>query len=309
MIYFFLEVKMENQINEGSQNTQQIGQSPVSQPVSMSEKPKVNYWMISTVVLVLLAVGFTGGYFFKSISEKRQSYVPQPTPNNYSDIQPTTKPTITEQPTTTNSNWKTYSLKTIGLEFKLPPIFNSYGEMKEEIKPGEKGTQLCMTFAKKTSFLLVKPAFAGGSFCDINYFGFGTVSLDYEAGRGGGFTDLLGFAIEDGKYYARQNLNRKFEIPANLVREVSSQDGVKVLKIIGKYSTTGEWQGPIAGTPGDGRIGALVNTTNTLYPGIAIEMELSGSLTEEVFDQVLSSQGKEQSFGLSSPLPSTRIYC
>lgn len=279
---------MENQINEGSQNTQPIGQSPVSQPVFMPDKPKVNYWMISTVVLILLAVGFTGGYFFKSKSGKGQSYVPQPTPNNYSDTQPTAKPTITEQPSTT-SNWKTYTLKTIGLEFKLPSVFNSYGEMKEEIKPGEKGTQLCMTFAKKTSYLIVKPVFAGGSFCSINYFGFGTVSPDYEAGRGGGFTDLLGFINEDGKYYARQNLDRKFEIPANLVKEVRSQYGVRVLKITGKNSTTGEWQGPIGGTPGDGRIGALVNTTNTIYPGIAIEMELNGSLTEEVFDQILST--------------------
>lgn len=197
-------------------------------------------------------------------------------------------PTPTEQSNVT-SNWKTYSLKTVDLEFKLPPVFNSYGEMKEEIKPGEKGTQLCMTFAKKTSFFLVKPVFARDSFCSVNYLGFVTVSPDYEAGRGGGFTDLLGFTIENGKYFARQNLDRKFEIPSNLVKEVSSQHGVQALKITGKNSTTGEWQGPIAGTPGDGKIGALVNTTNTIYPGIAIEMELSGSMTEEVFDQILST--------------------
>lgn len=279
---------MENQVDIGDQNAQQVGQNPVSQPASIPEKPKLNYWMISTAVLVLIVVGFIGGYYFKSKSEKQLSFTPQPTPSSYLDTQPTSKPIQTDQ-STSASNWKTYSLKTIDLEFKLPPVFNSYGEMKEEIKPGGKGTQLCMTFAKKTSFLLVKPVFAGGSFCSINYFGFGTVSLDYEAGRGGGFTDLLGFTIENGKYYAKQNLDRKFEIPANLVKEVRSQYGVQILKITGKNSTTGEWQGPIAGTPGEGRIGALINTTNTIYPGIVIEMELSGSLTEEVFDQILSS--------------------
>lgn len=277
---------MENQINIGDQNAQQVGQNPVNQTASIPEKPKINYWMISTGVLLLLVVGFTGGYVFKSKSEKQSLYTSQPTPSSYT--QPTTKPTVAEQPNGT-SNWKAYSLKTVDLEFKLPPIFNSYGVMKEEIKPGEKGTQLCMTFAKKTSFLLVKPVFAGGSFCSINYFGFGTVSPDYEAGRGGGFTDLLGFTIENGKYYARQNLDRKFEITSNLVKEVRSQFGVQVLKITGKNSTTGEWQGPIAGTPGDGRIGALVNTTNTIYPGVAIEMELGGNLTEVVFDQILST--------------------
>lgn len=265
---------MENQINVGDQNTQQIGQNPVSHPVQIPKKPKLNYWMISAGVLVLLVVGFTGGYIFRSKSEKQLPY--------------TSQPAVTEQPNGT-SNWLTYSLKTVDLEFKLPPIFNSYGEMKEEIKPGEKGTQLCMTFAKKTSFILVKPIFAGGGFCMINYFGFGTVSPDYEAGREGGFTDLLGFTIENGKYYFRQNFNRKFEIPSNLVKKVRNQYGVQILKITGKNSTTGEWQGPIAGTPGDGRIGALVNTTNTVYPGVAIEMELSGNLTEVVFDQILST--------------------
>lgn len=279
---------MENQTNIGDQNAQQVGQNPTQPTTPIPEKPRLNYWMISTIVLVLLVIGFVGGYFYKSKSEKQTSFISQPTPSNNISTQPTFEPVATEQSPTTSS-WKTYSLKTIGLEFKLPPVFNNYGEMKEEIKPGEKGTQLCMTFTKKISFILVKPVFAGGSFCSINYFGLGTVSPDYEAGRGGGFTDLLGFTIEDGKYYARQNLNRKFEIPSNLVKEVKSQYGVQALKITGKNSTTGEWQGPIAGTPGDGRIGALVNTTNTIYPGIAVEMELSGSLTEEVFDQILST--------------------
>jgi hypothetical protein len=279
---------MENQINIGDQNAQQIGQNPISQTGPIPEKPKLNYWIMSVVTLVLLIVGFTGGYAYKSKSEKQPPYTSQPTPSNYIYMQPTSKPTVTEQPSGT-SNWKAYTLKTVNLEFKLPPVFNSYGEMKEEIKPEEKGTQLCMTFAKKTSFLLVKPVFAGYSGCSINYFGFGTVSPDAEAGRSGGFTDLLGYTIENGKYYARRNLDRKFEIPANLVKEIRSQYGVQVLKITGKDSTTGEWQGPIGGTPGDGRIGALVNTTSTIYPGVAIEMELGGNLTEEVFDQILST--------------------
>lgn len=48
---------MENQINVGDQNTQQIGQNPVSQFTQIPEKPKIkNYWMISTVVLIILLV-------------------------------------------------------------------------------------------------------------------------------------------------------------------------------------------------------------------------------------------------------------
>jgi len=37
---------MENQMNVGNQNAQQIGQNSVSQPVIMPEKPKSNYPLI-----------------------------------------------------------------------------------------------------------------------------------------------------------------------------------------------------------------------------------------------------------------------
>lgn len=50
---------MENQINTVEQNAPQVGQNPVSQPVALPEKPKVNYWMVSTIALlaILIAVG------------------------------------------------------------------------------------------------------------------------------------------------------------------------------------------------------------------------------------------------------------
>ncbi len=47
---------MENKVNVGDQNTQQIGQNPVSQPFSFPEKPKVNYWVTSKVVLTVMLV-------------------------------------------------------------------------------------------------------------------------------------------------------------------------------------------------------------------------------------------------------------
>ena len=60
MLYFFIEIHMENQINVSNQNTQQIGQNPVSQPVQVPEKPKINYWMISMLVLLLVFIGLFG---------------------------------------------------------------------------------------------------------------------------------------------------------------------------------------------------------------------------------------------------------
>lgn len=46
---------MENQINVGDQDTQQIGKNS-GQPVQALEKPKTNFWMISSVVLGILCI-------------------------------------------------------------------------------------------------------------------------------------------------------------------------------------------------------------------------------------------------------------
>lgn len=57
---------MENQINVGGQNTQQTDQNPVSQPVQVLEKPKFNFWMISTIILATLLLGILGWVFLIS---------------------------------------------------------------------------------------------------------------------------------------------------------------------------------------------------------------------------------------------------
>lgn len=51
---------MENQVNVGDQNTQQIGQNSINQPPPIPEKPRVNYWMISTVLFAFLFLGTLG---------------------------------------------------------------------------------------------------------------------------------------------------------------------------------------------------------------------------------------------------------
>lgn len=47
---------MENQISADDQNIQQVGQNPTNPqiPTPVSEKPKINYWMISTILLLAL---------------------------------------------------------------------------------------------------------------------------------------------------------------------------------------------------------------------------------------------------------------
>ena len=83
---------MENQINVGDFNTQQVEQNPVSQPTQTPGKPNLNYWAIST--LLLLVVFITCGILYilnlntknKILSDKGKSannqttFIPTPTP-------------------------------------------------------------------------------------------------------------------------------------------------------------------------------------------------------------------------------------
>lgn len=79
---------MENQMNVEGQNTQKIGQDPIKQPpVSpVPERQKINYWMISTVVVSFIFLCIFGIYFFSTRQQSSQkntnqlsSQIPAPT--------------------------------------------------------------------------------------------------------------------------------------------------------------------------------------------------------------------------------------
>jgi len=249
------------------------------------------------LVLILTAAGFALGKY----STKSVPFAPP------AEISP--QPTLPLTPTPgLTANWQSYKLETIGLSFKLPPVLGNLGELKESITSGEKGTSLCMTFTKKTTFS-VRQVLAGGAACGVNLFGLGTTSADFEAGREGLFTDLQGYTKENGQYFAIL-VGKRIEIAPGLVQEIDNPNGLKILKITGKNSTGGEWRGPISGTPGEGRIGALLNTDNHQYPGLAVEMELTNNLTQDLFNQILSTfkltgktgQQQQECIGEGQPL-------
>ncbi|MDP1722207.1 MAG: hypothetical protein Q8L37_03280 [Candidatus Gottesmanbacteria bacterium] len=272
---------------------------PPPLPVPHPSKLK---WLLGGLSILIL--GILAGYAATNVLSQSKKQVATPPKNSPSTFSTLSSPTPLpaglsaealakveasakgDDPT---SNWKRYLVKTVNLEFKLPPTFNSYGDLMEKIEPGEKGTLLCITFPTSSSYHFINPIFAGGTGCQIHKFGLGTISVDYEAGRGGSFTDVLGYVIKNGKYYGRQVGNSVFELPPLLTTPMNNSNGMQILKIIGKNETSGEWRGPVGGTPGDGKIGAILNTKNPLYPGIAIEMELNSTLTEGLFDQILST--------------------
>lgn len=99
---------MENQINVGDQNTQQIGQNPIGQSVSIPEKPKKNYVIIGTAVLVCFVIFGFGGYYLGKQSSRNSETVSNNTLNSantsntptqpyYPSIIPTISPTTQKQ--------------------------------------------------------------------------------------------------------------------------------------------------------------------------------------------------------------------
>ena len=101
MIYFFQEIHMENQINAGDQNTQQIGQNVASPLPVNPEKPKTNYLMIGGIVLACFVIFGFGGYYLGKQSNKIQNT----TTNN--EAFPTNTPVTSTQsilPSTTPSS-------------------------------------------------------------------------------------------------------------------------------------------------------------------------------------------------------------
>ncbi len=83
---------MQNQINMGDRNTQQIGQNPNNQPVQVPEKPKINYKIIGGVILACLIIFGFGGYYLgkqysgnKLVTESNLMPTPSSTPSQISD--------------------------------------------------------------------------------------------------------------------------------------------------------------------------------------------------------------------------------
>lgn len=118
---------MENQVNIGDQNTQQIGQNPISQPSLAPDKPKTNFLMIGGVVLACFIVFGFGGYYLG----KQSSISPVTTNNKQIQAIPTmtselSNPTPTLSPSSTPISvnipgWKNYTISSLSLSLQYPP--------------------------------------------------------------------------------------------------------------------------------------------------------------------------------------------
>ncbi|MCX7881089.1 MAG: hypothetical protein N2482_01070 [Patescibacteria group bacterium] len=100
---------MQKQINVGNQNTQQIGQNQIDQPVTIEKKPKVNYWMMATIILSVLIVISTTTFLVKNQQNKNTDNIGK-----------------SEQSTSLISikpGYKAYTNKVYGFSFEYPENF------------------------------------------------------------------------------------------------------------------------------------------------------------------------------------------
>ncbi|MDO8551230.1 MAG: hypothetical protein Q7S03_00915 [bacterium] len=86
---------MENQINVGDQNTQQIGQNPIDQQPAplVTDKPKVNYWMISIIALLIILIGLSTLYLIGASKQSSSIYQNPPEQEPGQETSETTTPT------------------------------------------------------------------------------------------------------------------------------------------------------------------------------------------------------------------------
>lgn len=222
----------------------------------------------------------------------------------YSVIYPPSRETIVNQilstfqfleqsQTTNTSAWKTYETRDydVKVTFQVPQSWlNTYGNFVEQSFAGQSGLQFCLTITKKSLMEKIrKPVYAGGVPCSIEWFGFGGLSKDYEAGRGGGFSDTNGFTVENGRYYYLMNLDRKIDISTYVIDSYVNPYGIQFLIVNGANYPSGEMAGgPVSGTPGSNTWGALVNVPTGRIAGLAIEMKKTLG-DETLLKQILST--------------------
>ncbi len=99
---------MENQINVGGQNDQQVGQNPFNQPAQYQEKPKLNYLMIGLIVLFCFLIFGLGGYYLGTQTQNK--------PSSSDSILPTrtvTSPTLTPAPPTNTPTLQPTTIKSV----------------------------------------------------------------------------------------------------------------------------------------------------------------------------------------------------
>jgi len=159
---------MKSQMNVGNQNTQQIGQNPINQPIPVPEKPKVNYLLLCVVVLVCFVIFGSGGYYLGKQKTNTNNAVVnttyptqsptslvQPSPTNTPIVDTTTK--LLEPNLASTANWRVVT-------FPQNIIFGQGGENR----PGKIEMKIPSNWTTKTVQTRTEEGVGGGACNDFH---------------------------------------------------------------------------------------------------------------------------------------------
>lgn len=272
---------MSSEIQGELSSTQQVNTSQNDSIIysTSHSQQKHSYKRVLLIFLLTALFALVAGVFFGLgiyFSESRQ----RPT-NNIAQ----TLPTPTQDPFV---GWELYRVNALKLEFRVPPSFSVFGFLSETEIPesgSEKAVRLCMTFPKKSVYF-IRPVFAETLLCEINHFAIVALSSNSK-NSGTDFMSIQGFVNREGKYFARL-LDKEEEIPMEYVSKITNQYGVNIIKIR-SFTLSSQETTPPSYYPGNNRIGALINTKDSKYRGFAVIAEFDNTISEGIFDTILST--------------------
>lgn len=248
-----------------------LSEKEIPEHIGAGSKPKLSIFR-NKIFIIFVVVSFLVAFLIGGFALGRNSVFKELNPTN--PPIPSPAPVVYEASPTPNptADWKTYKVEEINLEYKLP---SEFPPLTKSVYNGETGRRIYIS--------------AGDTKTYVGPILLGTSSFDYTEGRGGIFVDLQGYTKQGSKYLAKFVSGKSFEISEELTQEITNENGIKILKIKGRNYQSDPNGLPESGTPGEGHIGALINASDSYYPGFAIDMELSDKNNEEVFDQILST--------------------
>lgn len=264
--------------------------TPVENPVASgnsavsSRSPKIAF-----IIFAVLGIAVLGILIAVFSSKKSSQPIPaqKPIGKSVSSVSPKSAlPT----PSSTK-NWLTYTIKTVRIQFKLPPNIAKLGNLKEDVIKSPtisgpslmQGSVLCLRFTNDN----VTPSGSPEIGCvhhATDVFTIGGSSPDYKVARDLMFTELQGYQVINEKYFAKLNLDRLEDIPQDLVEKEGGPSRIGVIKVNGKTDNNI----PLLGSLISGDIGGIINTHLDSFPGIAIQANTK-VINENTFKQILMS--------------------
>lgn len=222
-----------------------------------------NFFIIFVAISSLIAF-LLGGYFIgKDKTEKKQ--------NNTSEITEQVKINTIEFPNNPQ-NWKTYKIKGLEIELKLPKSLTDKGDFEEKEIKGEEGRIICIDYKSSDDN------------CDNKTIIITSVTKDFQNDESLSiFSSSKGFVEKNQEYYVIGSSNNEIEL-GDTKHKIFSQEDYEIIKILGSKDLK-------AGL-NEEQLGAIINLNNKDYPALVLIMNINENLSEYEFDQILKSVQK-----------------